>query len=707
MKNYAVNTAKLLIITSLILLFLYITSKEWLFLNEKPIGVGDYFTSGVIIKTIYEYGWYPFTNEYLGGAWGGETFDFPSTDQLSYLLIKVIALFTDNWEIISRTLYVSGFVFSGLIAYFCLSKLNVSEYWSILGGVIFAFAPYHFLRIPHQFLAFYVVVPTTFWVLLFIRNKQALFDKKVLSLSNIKVFLSVVIIALSGVYYTYFSLLIILLTCLYNWFGKKRYENELMLVLFVLAVFLLSLTPYILHDLKYGKNSVAIMQRDLATLESNSLKITHLLLPAPGHRIKIFSDIGENYTSKTILNEEHRSGSLGVIGVFGFIYIFYVGFKSLACQSGKYSQERYCFFVLISLIMLMTIGGIESFKGIFFTPYIRSINRVSIYISFICIVGFVVLINRFLSQRKWYIKLIAFLCILPMSIFDQTPIHADVYDQAEYTSDIKFFKKLEEIVGTGAYIYQLPYWPFPEGGRKGGWNDYSHFKGYLFTNRIHWSYGATKGRDGDKWLRITSMLPIAKLVGYLSSNGYDAIYVDRKGFADKDQGEADELIKQLGEPTLISEDRTLLLFRLNKTAKKPMPTFNGLIGITLIEHLPKKRGQCNIDTFKEVTFKENNSDVKAVNADGWALDPDIFGQIEDVSIIFSSNSHTFFSAKSYVGVERPDVAMHYNGRVDIHTGFVSVIPVSLLPSGNYRIFVKFTDIAGEGYCETNISYVVN
>jgi len=82
--------------------------------------------------------------------------------------------------------------------------------------------------------------------------------------------------------------------------------------------------------------------------------------------------------------------------------------------------------------------------------------------------------------------------------------------------------------------------------------DYEHFRAFLHSRALRWSYGAIKGRAGDAWQKGTANLPAEPMVSQLLAAGFEAIYVDRHGFDDNGVRLEEELSQSLGRPVLVS-----------------------------------------------------------------------------------------------------------------------------------------------------------
>ncbi len=62
--------------------------------------------------------------------------------------------------------------------------------------------------------------------------------------------------------------------------------------------------------------------------------------------------------------------------------------------------------------------------------------------------------------------------------------------------------------------------------------DYSHLRGYLHSEKLKWSYGAMKGREGDAWEKSIASESDEEMVKELQQAGFKGIYVDTYGYKD-------------------------------------------------------------------------------------------------------------------------------------------------------------------------------
>jgi phosphoglycerol transferase len=165
-----------------------------------------------------------------------------------------------------------------------------------------------------------------------------------------------------------------------------------------------------------------------------------------------------------------------------------------------------------------------------------------------------------------------FIClVLVFGVLDQTsesfaPSYASI--KAEYLNDETFVNNIEAIMPENAMIYQLPYVPFPEYPPVNKMTDYSHFRAYLHSKDLRWSYGVLKGRPGDDWQRMVASMPIEDMLWTMSQTGFKGIYIDSYGFKDSGAKLVSEIKQFLRTEPLVSGNQRLYFFDITEYNRK-------------------------------------------------------------------------------------------------------------------------------------------
>src|SRR5262249_20589825 len=93
-------------------------------------------------------------------------------------------------------------------------------------------------------------------------------------------------------------------------------------------------------------------------------------------------------------------------------------------------------------------------------------------------------------------------------------------------ADRRFVAEMEGALPEGAMVFQVPVMVFPEMPAP-GLSSYEHFRPYLYSRSLHFSFGSVKGRDRERWQHQLSQVPLEKAVQEIKDRGFAAIYVNR------------------------------------------------------------------------------------------------------------------------------------------------------------------------------------
>jgi hypothetical protein len=172
-------------------------------------------------------------------------------------------------------------------------------------------------------------------------------------------------------------------------------------------------------------------------------------------------------------------------------------------------------------------------------------------------------------------RLAAALGVAAFGVFDQLPrrwpdeVRARM--AAEARSDLKLGRELEAALPAGAMVFQIPVLGFPEVTPPHRLVDYEHFRPYLATETLRFSYGAAKFRARSRWQRDLENLPVPELVRRLESYGFAALYLNRKGYEDRAERILGELAQLGYTRRLHGSGGQQVIVVLNPTAQPKLP----------------------------------------------------------------------------------------------------------------------------------------
>ncbi len=547
---------------------------------------GDGLLVSGLIKGLLDNKWY-FHNRFVGMPTGLDQHDFPMPENLHYLLMKLMSLWTSDFALVMNLYFLMTFPLTAITSLVVFRRFNLSYPPAIVGSLLYALLPYHFFRgEPHLFLASYYLIPPMVMVVLWIWGEEPLFrsandNHNLLSAwASSRVIASIVIcvlVASAGIYYAFFAGFFLLVAGVFA-FCHQRSRRQLLASGVLLAVlflaFLANVSPHLIYAYRHGKNPVAFARSPVES-EIYGMKVIQLVLPVTGHRIPYVANKKEKYNRSPLVNE-NDAASLGAVGSCGFLLLlWWLIFRRP--EAGRADLFRNLAVLNLSAVLLATIGGFGVVFASAVSANIRAYNRMSIYIAFFSIFAVTLfleeLVQRWATSKCGRCLVYSVLgLILLGGTLDQTTAHfVPPYPQlkAEYLNDADFVKRIEASVPQYAMIFQLPYVPFPANPPVHRMSDYSLFRGYLHSKTLRWSYGAMKGRVGDTWQRQVVAKPLAELVATLVLAGFSGIYVDRYGFAENGADLEAKLSSLLKTAPILAANQRLVFFNLENAASKP------------------------------------------------------------------------------------------------------------------------------------------
>lgn len=535
---------------------------------------GDPLESQAVIKSVIDTGTY-LENPMLGAPGQFEYYDYPRTEHFQIFIVRILSAFSQDYALVINLFFVFTFPLTALIAFAVLRHFGISFLPALVASLLYAFMPYHFIRgETHFFLSCYFFIPVSVAICLWICQNEAFMTRNAKrrwwpTLKGVTATFFCILIASSGTYYAFFTCFLILISGIYAFTHTKRWSSlqpAFFFIIILVGVSIINLVPAIHYTIREGKNP-SVTRRSFLEAEFYGLKMTGLLLPAAGHRFPPLNRMVRRYPGSNM--NENYSAYLGIVGVTGFLILMaWIFFPKTRIQGQELCEKLSV--LNGSLVLLGLCGSLGPLFAFLVFSQFRGYNRVSIFLAFFVLFAIGLVLD---TQKKKYLdaplKRIVFMIvsfgILIFGLWDQTlPTYVATKPKqvANFRSDAAFVKEIESKLPSGSMIFQLPYHSFPEAGPDNRMNDYDHFRGYLHSTKLRWSYGAMKGRKWDKWQREISLLPIPEFIQTLKSTGFRGLYFDRFGYARHDETEQ-EIRRLLGEPAVVSEDKRLSFYLIN------------------------------------------------------------------------------------------------------------------------------------------------
>ena len=526
---------------------------------------GDTVFYTAVVKGMIDNGWY-WQNHFVGAPGGLLMYDFPWIDTTVGVFLWLISRFTHNPALVLNIFYLLTYPLVAVASLYVFRHFKFSYVPALFCALLYTFLPYHFLRNEnHLILSAYYGIPLVVMVLLWISAEEFSLRTKRFLISAV----ICVVIGSSGVYYPFFSCFLLLVAGVIGALKVQKLRplaTAVILVAITGATVAINLSPSVIYKYRHGE--ATSMQRNPAGAEVFALKLSQLLLPITGHRIETLDAIKKFHNQNTLVTE-NDAAALGFIGTLGFLALLVQLLRRKEIVTGTapspllHDLSRLNIFA----VLLGTAGGIGFLFAVLVSSGIRCYNRISVFIAFFSLMAIGIGLERIYPRtsraRSIYCLLLTLVFIL--GFLDQTsPAYIQDYTQTKswYLNDKEFVNRIESSVPPGAMIFQLPYVPFPETPPLHNMVDYDHFRGYVHSRNLRWSYGTMKNRDGDRALQSVVGLPTEDLVKSIVFAGFEGIYVDRFGYDDNGKAIETELTKLLQTEPLRSQNGRLLFYNL-------------------------------------------------------------------------------------------------------------------------------------------------
>jgi hypothetical protein len=517
---------------------------------------GDAAFTAAVVKNAVEEGalW---ENDELGATGGQELYDFPvwAGDNVQLALVRALGVVVRDPIVAFNLFYLLTFPLAALTAFLVLRRLRVAAPGALAASVLYALLPYHFLRgEDHLFLGAYWAVPLGCFLVLSVFADAPLVSP-LRSRRTLAILAACVIIGSAAVYYAAFTLVLLAVAAALAAVARRSVRPLVtagVLAAGIVGALVLNFAPAIVDRLREGSNPA--IERFAFETEVFSLRPLQLVLPVSDHRIGALADIKERYESH-IGATEASFAALGLVGSLG-LAILIATLLLAAVRTGAPRGDpllRYAAVAaLVALFFAMT-GGLAPVVSYLISPQLHAWNRLSVFIAFFALLAVALLLDRLRGPVAW----VAAAGLILLGALDQTTsAMTPRYDEvaAAWRSDEAWVEQADEVLGESAAVLQLPYVPFPSSPPVQRMVDYDHVHPYLHSDDLRWSYGAMKGRPQDVGDDVAP--------ADAEAAGFDAIMVDRFGYADDGAAVESELRGLSSRAPIVSPDGRRVLYVL-------------------------------------------------------------------------------------------------------------------------------------------------
>jgi phosphoglycerol transferase len=291
--------------------------------------------------------------------------------------------------------------------------------------------------------------------------------------------------------------------------------------------------------------------REYKWLEIYGLKIKDLFIPPINHRSDILSAFSIAHRQAAPLLDEGASYQ-GIFGLACLLWLVGTSVKDMIV--GREQDVPVEVWWVLWIVLMFTTGGLNAIIGAFGFTLFRGACRYSIVILAITLLWAARRLSTMqetgeassgdvATKRLWTTGAAAACMLILWDQVPRTPTAGERETIArQVDADRAFTEKMENALPPGAMVFQLPIMEFPESPAPGV-PPYDHFRPYLFSKHLRYSFGSMKGRQQDVWQKELARLPsFEQIVAALKDRGFSAIYINRNGFPDRAKGIEEKLL---------------------------------------------------------------------------------------------------------------------------------------------------------------------
>lgn len=500
-----------------------------------PLGYEGDLWFGLAIARSYMMGYIdPFTYKFiptLNAPFIANWNDYPITEDIIFAFTGYLARFIGLFEAMNFTLLVAHLL-AGISFWWVCRELKYKASLSFAGAILYAFCHFIMSRgLGHVILSFFWHIP-----LLLLVTSWA-FSNESIAFGSRKFVIASVVSFVCGLFNPYFTAMYLMFLFFASWMHASKKENRKLFF----AIFLMGLTfisffivnaNSIFYAFQFGGNPSA-SARNLASLEVYGMKLPELFLSPGSHPIQSFINYGQShYYQSTYIKGEFWSPYLGLIGSLGVCLLALISIHKI--MLGEIKSVSLNFWLLIFILLFSLIGGLNLLLGVLGFEFLRCTNRFSIFILTIALLFLIDFISK--KSPSYLLIPISFILVFiglaeelsgRFALTSQTsnPIETKIKSDKDFTDSI-------EAHSPGGLVFQMPVINFPEVGPVNNMQDYEHFRPYLYSKSLHFSYGTNKGRDDANWQKEIEKMPIKNMIKKLEEIGFSVIILNKKAYKD-------------------------------------------------------------------------------------------------------------------------------------------------------------------------------
>ena len=299
----------------------------------------------------------------------------------------------------------------------------------------------------------------------------------------------------------------------------------------------------------HGSNTGALV-REYKWLEIYGLKIVDMVIPPVTHHSHMLADFAAAHRAAAPLQDE--GSYLGFVGLAALALLVGTAIADVVRRrADSIPMEAW---QVLWIVLFFSTGGFNAILGSLGFTLFRTGCRYSVVILAIALMYAaqrLTALQRETASHKpsgslplaAYAAAGALCCVILWDQVPRTPTAtatAAIARQVE--ADREFVAAMEAALPDRAMVFQLPIMEFPEAPVPGV-PPYDHFRPYLYSKNLRYSFGSMKGRPREDWQKELGKMAFKDAVAEIKNKGFAAIYINRNGFPDRGKALEDSLLE--------------------------------------------------------------------------------------------------------------------------------------------------------------------
>jgi phosphoglycerol transferase len=502
-----------------------------------------------LIENLREGSWYFWANR-LAAPFGQDVRDYPmGGENIHWLILKLLAMVTPNAAATATVYLVLTYVLVAVLTYVVARMLRLGSGAAAVVAMLFAFLPFHQMRwTMHLLRSGYYPVPLAGLAILWVLDwRRELIGRRIDGGTGWRR-MRVAFVLATGVLLgssdtqnaLYAPLLLAPLALLVAVSERDLRPLTLALAFGVMAGGALALNnlPYFLARAARGPNPEAFTRKPIEQ-EIYGLRLARLVAPVEGHRLAPFAAASAAVANGPPGEAGQSLGAIGTVGfVIGLAAVGAAAFGRPLVQAAPVPLARLGMLMLTG-VLWATVGGFSYLLSVAGLTQYRTWNRISLWIALFALLAVGSVLQRLFERvGRRSITAVIVGVVIAVGLLDQVPGTIRSFDPQrlarEWHADAAFFQQAEHALPPGAMVFEFPVMLFPEPGRvRRSGIPFEHFKPYLHTTALRFSYGGMAGRPESTWSENLDALGPAAATALIALAGFDGAFVDRRAYPDK------------------------------------------------------------------------------------------------------------------------------------------------------------------------------